>query len=453
MGNIVRAPRQAGAHFLKSSAGVRRTLAAGPIFAPGRAEPPRPSRSAMSARRPARSRPSARPTASCSISAKPFGRASRRAAPAPVKVKVNDSQSKENRAAGRRRSDPRRQGRSAAGRLDAGDHQSGVRRPRPTKCRASRRWRRGSPGSSGAAKPGVRWPSNTPIITSGASRTSSAPTPRCGTSSTPTRSSAASSPTTATATPGATRTRHRAGLAASCGYKVIDPGRFPDLNDNFSNYIGTFKKENAEIVTGVVIPPDIGTFWNQAAQQNFKPKVVTVGKALLFPVVIDGLGAAANNLSSELWWAPTWPYKSSLTGESGAVRCLYQGDRPAMDAASSALPTRCSRWRPTSSSAPRVPERGRDLNAIKSTNLETVVGPIKWGAAAAMEQCLQDADGRRPVARDQRRQVKNEIIVVANTTAPQIPVAGKMESIGHGENRHPRACPGGPSDGWPEARP
>ena len=34
-----------------------------------------------------------------------------------------------------------------------------------------------------------------------------------------------------------------------------------------------------------MIPPDFATFWSQAAQQGFKPKIVTIGKALLFPSV------------------------------------------------------------------------------------------------------------------------------------------------------------------------
>ena len=38
------------------------------------------------------------------------------------------------------------------------------------------------------------------------------------------------------------------------GYRLTDPGRFQDLTDDFSAQIAAFRKADAEIVTGVVIP-------------------------------------------------------------------------------------------------------------------------------------------------------------------------------------------------------
>ena len=67
------------------------------------------------------------------------------------------------------------------------------------------------------------------------------------------------------------------------GYKLTDPGRYQNLTDDFSAQITAFKAAKAEIVTGVVLPPDFTTFWNQANQQGFKPKAASIGKAILFP--------------------------------------------------------------------------------------------------------------------------------------------------------------------------
>ena len=77
---------------------------------------------------------------------------------------------------------------------------------------------------------------------------------------------------------------------AQAGYKLTDPGRYQLMNNDFTSQISAFKAAGAEIVTGNMIPPEFATFWSQAAQQGFRPKIVTIGKALLFPSVIESLG-------------------------------------------------------------------------------------------------------------------------------------------------------------------
>src|SRR5437764_13086285 len=54
------------------------------------------------------------------------------------------------------------------------------------------------------------------------------------------------------------------------GFKLTDPGRFQNLTSDFSAQIAAFKNADAQIITGVVIPPDFKTFWTQAKQQGFK---------------------------------------------------------------------------------------------------------------------------------------------------------------------------------------
>ncbi len=87
-------------------------------------------------------------------------------------------------------------------------------------------------------------------------------------------------------------------LAKARVTSCIDPGRYQLMNNDFTSQISAFKAAGAEIVTGNMIPPDFATFWSQAAQQGFKPKIVTIGKALLFPSVINSLGARGNGLTT-----------------------------------------------------------------------------------------------------------------------------------------------------------
>lgn len=220
-------------------------------------------------------------------------------------------------------------------------------------------------------------------------------------------------------------------VLAKKGFKLTDPGRYQNLNDNFSNYISAFKSAKAEIVTGVMIPPDFITFWNQAKQQGFKPKMVSVGKALLFPVVIESMGKNGHNLSSEVWWTPNHPFKSSLTGESAAQFAQ------AYTAATKKQWTQVIGFvHALFEVAADVIKRSEDptdneanLKALAATKMNSLVGPIDWTKGGPFKNV-----SKTPLVGGQWRYVnkdfKYDLVVTANETAPNIPTQGKMEAIG-----------------------
>jgi branched-chain amino acid transport system substrate-binding protein len=100
------------------------------------------------------------------------------------------------------------------------------------------------------------------------------------------------------------------------GYKVVDPGAYQDEISDFSAQIARFKAADAQLFTCTPLPPDFQTFWKQAAQQGYKPKLATVAKVMLFPSEADALGQLANNIATDVWWSPSHPYKSSFDGRS-----------------------------------------------------------------------------------------------------------------------------------------
>lgn len=104
-------------------------------------------------------------------------------------------------------------------------------------------------------------------------------------------------------------------FAEAAGYQIVDPGAYESGTQDFTSIISKFKAEGVEIIAGVPTPPDFATFWTQSAQQGFKPKVATVGKALFFPQTVPSL---PNNIGEGLafatWWGPTFPYSSSFDG-------------------------------------------------------------------------------------------------------------------------------------------
>src|ERR1700751_2991900 len=211
------------------------------------------------------------------------------------------------------------------------------------------------------------------------------------------------------------------------GYKLIDTGRFQPLSEDYGPQISTFKNAGVEIVTGVLTPPDFATFWNQAAQQGFRPKVVTVGKALLFPAAVAALGDRADGLSSEIWWSPSHPFRSGLTGQSAKELCdAYEhstgrtwtqpiGFQHALFEVAIDVLKR----------AKNLGEPASILEAIVTTDYQSVVGPIKWSGKP-----VKNVTKTPLVAGQWRREGKGiELVIVENTTAPNIKAQDKLRLL------------------------
>jgi branched-chain amino acid transport system substrate-binding protein len=211
------------------------------------------------------------------------------------------------------------------------------------------------------------------------------------------------------------------------GYELTDPGRYEPLNNDFTAQITAFKEARCEIVTGVMIPPDFATFWSQAAQQGFKPKVVTIGKALLFPSVVNSLGDRGEGLTAEVWWSPEYPFASSLTGQSAR-------ELAAAYTASSGKP-----WTATLGFNHAIFEIALDvvkrtkvlrdpksvLAALASTDLKTIAGPINWKNGPVKNVT------KTPVAGGQWRKTGDhmDLVVTTNRQHPEIPVGGELKLL------------------------
>ena len=214
---------------------------------------------------------------------------------------------------------------------------------------------------------------------------------------------------------------------AQAGYKLIDPGRYQVMNNDFTSQISAFKAAGCEIVTGNMIPPDFATFWSQAAQQGFKPKIVTIGKALLFPSVIDSLGQRGDGLTSEIWWTPHHPYKSGLTGQSAKdLTDAY------MKATNRPWTQPIGFQHAMFEVAIDVLKRTKDVNdpnsildAIVTTNYKSIVGPVQWTG-----QPVKNVTKTPLVAGQwQRKDGKFDLIIAENKTAPDISVGGKLRPL------------------------
>lgn len=165
------------------------------------------------------------------------------------------------------------------------------------------------------------------------------------------------------------------------GFEAFAPSMFEPRTNDFSAQIAEFKRNECEIVGGITYVADLKTFITQCNQQNYHPKVVTVAAALLFPSGIEAMGELGTGMSSEVWWTPAFPYTSSLTGQTsqdladnwesetgkqwtqplGYAHALWEVILDALKRSENPL------------------DRMANRDALAATNLDTIVGNIRFG--------------------------------------------------------------------------
>ncbi len=217
------------------------------------------------------------------------------------------------------------------------------------------------------------------------------------------------------------------GVLPKHGYKVIDTGRFQPFGSDYTAQINAFKAAGCDVVVGNLTPPDFSTFWTQAGQQGFSPKVVTIGKALLFPSAVEAIGPRANGLSTEIWWTPKYPFTSGLTGQSCAQLCAAYtsatgkpwtqplGYKHALFEVAIDVLKRAKSTQPQDI-----------LAAITSTDYRSIVGPVKWGNGPVKNVT------KTPLVAGQWHETAGgfDLSIAENATAPEIPLGSKLQLIG-----------------------
>lgn len=213
---------------------------------------------------------------------------------------------------------------------------------------------------------------------------------------------------------------------ASIGYKEVDGGLFIEGSQDYSPYISKFKKENVDIITGLSYVQDWATFWSQAAQKGLKPKVVTMAACLLFPSGLEVLGDRGDGLTTEIWWSPVVPYKSSLSGDTAAqLAASYEKETGRQW--TQPLGYAHAIWEIGIEALKRAgdPHDKEAVRKVLSTmKMDTIVGPINWA-----DTPIKNVSKTSLVGGQWRLggKYKYELVVVNNDAAPHIPVQSKLK--------------------------
>lgn len=213
-------------------------------------------------------------------------------------------------------------------------------------------------------------------------------------------------------------------------YKEVNAGFFKAGTDDFSNQISTFKSAGAEILTGLVFANSFATLWKQAQQASYRPEIVTMAGAFLFASAVESLGAAGDGMSTEIWWSPSFPYRSSLTGQTawelggawmastgkqwtqpiGYAHALFEVGIAALKA------------------TPNPKDRKALRDSIARLSVDTVAGPVNFRDSSIKSVALT------PLAGGQWRKTRSgkfpyELRVTHNAIAKSIPIEEEFKLL------------------------
>ena len=225
-------------------------------------------------------------------------------------------------------------------------------------------------------------------------------------------------------------------LLKQAGYTIVDPGAYEDGTNDYTAQIQKFISEDCQIFNTFPIPPDFATFWRQAAQQGYTKhvKIGQIAKTGLFPSQVSSLGAIGNGLASGVYWAPTWPYKSSLTGisskdlgsgyESTSGKQWNQQLGPSValfDVAAAVL---------KASGNPK--DKTKVANSMKTLAVDTPIGHLDWTKPTSLAGAPVPNIVAAPIIGGQWKQNVSkwpiDFVICENSSDSNVPIASSLHA-------------------------
>ena len=221
----------------------------------------------------------------------------------------------------------------------------------------------------------------------------------------------------------------------AAGYTIVDPGPYENGTNDYSAQIQRFIREDCQIFNTFPIPPDFATFWRQAAQQGYTShvKIGQIAKTGLFPSQVSALGSIGNGLASGVYWAPTWPYKSSLTGVSskelgdGYEASSGKQWNQQMGASLSLFDVAAAVLK--ASGDPK--NKAKVADTMKTLSVDTIVGHLDWTKPPTFAGKPIPNVQTTPIIGGQWRKGASkwpiDFVICENSSDPNVPIASTLQ--------------------------
>ncbi|SER10024.1 branched-chain amino acid transport system substrate-binding protein [Streptomyces sp. yr375] len=215
------------------------------------------------------------------------------------------------------------------------------------------------------------------------------------------------------------------------GFEIVDPGAYQDGTSDFSAQIEEFKRGDAEIFNSFPLPGDFTAFWQQARQQGYRPRIATLAKTGLVPSQIEALGPLGYGLSAGFWWSPTFPYTSTLTGQT-AQQLADDYEQSTHSQWTQILGSNMALFEVAlhvlkTTSDPK--DRAELAAALGKAKLTTVAGPLDFTSGPVKNVSTEPLVMAQWRKAGSRSGFDVEPVVVDNGAFTDIPLGGELESL------------------------
>ncbi len=211
---------------------------------------------------------------------------------------------------------------------------------------------------------------------------------------------------------------------AEDGYTAVDPGQYPSKTTDFTNVANKFKEEKIDLIAGTNIPPDFMNAYNAVIEAGVEIGCITMGKCCLLQSDVEALGDLADGIMTQVWWAPSNPFKSDLTGvDCKTINEMYEKENGRVMPQPTAFAYAGLELAVQTFKNAGTTEKKAVYDAIGKLDCQTIVGSVDYSKKLKGLPYSSSVLTGGQWQRDENGELN--LVIIDNSLYPDIPLTGE----------------------------